>query len=285
LVLAAECRSEQFSQHCLNKSGIAYRSPEKPKKGDVKRDHFGRQYCVVRGVVAAVSKNTPTIVVAAGALLREGIAVLLQNTPYKVVGAAAEPEELTHVRHSERGPILAIVGTNVRHGKLDEAAESVRLLRSLLPHGGKVVLIVETDATIDVPRLLASSIDGCIVNLGSRDTLIKTLELVFMNERIFAIQGSMKTVTESAATNTSDNDGPPRIVNEPDSNGFLSPRERQVLTSLAEGKSNKVIARQYGLSEATVKVHLKAVLRKTGKRNRTQAAIWAINHGLCEPVS
>src|SRR5262249_17721332 len=70
-----------------------------------------------------------------------------------------------------------------------------------------------------------------------------------------------------------------------DSNASLSPRERQVLISIAEGKSNKVIARQYNLAESTVKVHLKAVLRKLGKLNRTQAAIWAIEHGLSEASS
>jgi two-component system, NarL family, nitrate/nitrite response regulator NarL len=227
-----------------------------------------------------VSKDTPTIVVAAEALLREGIAALLQNTPYKVVAAAAGPEEF--VRLSERGAILAIVGINLRHGKLVEAAESVRLVRSLLPHGGKVVLIVESGATIDVPRLLALSSDGCIVNLGSRDSLLKTLELVFMDDRIFAIPRSIAT---SATESTSNHNGPTNIVNEPGSNGSLSPRERQILNTLAEGKSNKVIARQHGLSEATVKVHLKAVLRKIGAHNRTQAAIWAIEHGLSEPVS
>jgi two-component system, NarL family, nitrate/nitrite response regulator NarL len=229
-----------------------------------------------------VSKGKPTIIVAAGALLREGIATVLQNTRYKIVASTARPEELTPARLSERGAILAVVGINLRHGQLDEAAESVRLLRSLMPDGGKVVLIVETDATIDVPRLLALASDGCIVNLGSRDSLLKTLELVFMNERIFTIPRSIAT---TATESTSKGDGPTRIVNEPDSNGSLSPRERQILNSLAQGKSNKVIARQYGLAEATVKVHLKAVLRKIGKHNRTQAALWAIEHGLCESVS
>jgi two-component system, NarL family, nitrate/nitrite response regulator NarL len=241
----------------------------------------GRGVCVVCGAVATVSKNTPTIIIAAGALLREGIAALLQNTPYKVVATAARPEE-SQVRLPERGAILAIVGINLRHGQLDEGAESVRLLRSLLPHGGKVVLIVETDAAIDVLRLLALSSDGCIVNLGSRDSLLKTLELVFMNERIFTIPRSIAT---TATESTRKSDGPTRIANEPESNGSLSPRERQILHSLAQGKSNKVIARQYGLAEATVKVHLKAVLRKIGKQNRTQAAIWAMENGHSERVS
>jgi DNA-binding NarL/FixJ family response regulator len=74
-----------------------------------------------------VSKNTsPTIVAAAGALLREGTAVLLQNTPYKIVVTAAQPEEMMHVRLPERGAILAIVGINVRDRQLDEAAESMK---------------------------------------------------------------------------------------------------------------------------------------------------------------
>jgi two-component system nitrate/nitrite response regulator NarL len=58
----------------------------------------------------------------------------------------------------------------------------------------------------------------------------------------------------------------------------LSERERCVFRSLVEGDSNKVIASKCGISEATVKVHVKAVLRKIGVSNRTQAAIWAMNH-------
>jgi DNA-binding NarL/FixJ family response regulator len=65
--------------------------------------------------------------------------------------------------------------------------------------------------------------------------------------------------------------------------GFqLSHRERQVLTCLAHGQSNKEIARVFNISEATVKVHLKAILRKINMHNRTQAAIWAIEYGLAD---
>jgi DNA-binding CsgD family transcriptional regulator len=60
----------------------------------------------------------------------------------------------------------------------------------------------------------------------------------------------------------------------------LSHREHQVLICLARGESNKAIAWLCHISEATVKVHLKAILRETNARNRTQAAIWAIEHGL-----
>jgi DNA-binding CsgD family transcriptional regulator len=60
----------------------------------------------------------------------------------------------------------------------------------------------------------------------------------------------------------------------------LTDRERSILRYLVEGDSNKIIGRKIGISEATVKVHVKAILRKIRVRNRTQAAIWATNKSL-----
>jgi two-component system nitrate/nitrite response regulator NarL len=62
----------------------------------------------------------------------------------------------------------------------------------------------------------------------------------------------------------------------------LSDREVEVLASLVAGNANKEIAIQTGLSESTVKVHLRNILRKIGASNRTQAAIWAIRHGFAQ---
>ncbi|MBL0408620.1 response regulator transcription factor, partial [Microvirga aerilata] len=58
----------------------------------------------------------------------------------------------------------------------------------------------------------------------------------------------------------------------------LSPREAEILRSLMRGEPNKVIAKRLDVTEATVKVHVKAILRKVGAANRTQAALWATNH-------
>jgi two-component system nitrate/nitrite response regulator NarL len=58
----------------------------------------------------------------------------------------------------------------------------------------------------------------------------------------------------------------------------LSTRESQILNCLTEGAPNKVIARKLDVAEATVKVHIKAILRKIGATNRTQAAMWATAH-------
>ncbi len=62
----------------------------------------------------------------------------------------------------------------------------------------------------------------------------------------------------------------------------LSNRELEILRGLSQGMSNKLIARQWDITEATVKVHVKAILRKIQAKNRTEAAYWAWDHGLQE---
>lgn len=63
--------------------------------------------------------------------------------------------------------------------------------------------------------------------------------------------------------------------------GGLSPREREVLAGLCTGHANKEIARQLGLREPTIKLHVKLICRKLGARNRTHAAMIARERSLC----
>jgi DNA-binding NarL/FixJ family response regulator len=65
---------------------------------------------------------------------------------------------------------------------------------------------------------------------------------------------------------------------EGDLHPMLSPRETQILKLIRDGLPNKAIARNLALSEQTVKVHIKSLLRKLDAGNRTQAAVWAANH-------
>ena len=65
-----------------------------------------------------------------------------------------------------------------------------------------------------------------------------------------------------------------------DDSPLLSEQQKRILRYLVEGESNKMIARKIDIAEATVKVHIKAILRKIRVQNRTQAAVWAMNNGL-----
>jgi two-component system, NarL family, nitrate/nitrite response regulator NarL len=225
-----------------------------------------------------VSKCTLAIIVSPKVVLREGIASLLQDSRYKVVGVAAGPAELPPTCCPKGQQALAIVGVD-RQTELDDAAERIRLLRTLIPDG-KVVLVVETNGPIDLQRVLALAPDACIFNLGSRDTLIKVLELAFTDQRVFVFGNSIATTAKSDDEFTDNSLPLDSFRLGISAQATLSSRERDVLFYLARGKSNKVIARLCNITEATVKVHLKAILRKTKTQNRTQAAIWAIETGL-----
>ena len=122
----------------------------------------------------------------------------------------------------------------------------------------------EAGGRIDPQRVLALSPDACIFDLGSRDALIKVLELTCMDQRVLVFDRPIAVTSKQDVEFTDPAkglrpDGPHR----PGTNGqSLSPRESQVLACLAQGNSNKVIARLHNLSEATVKVHLKAIYAK-----------------------
>jgi two-component system nitrate/nitrite response regulator NarL len=220
-----------------------------------------------------------TVIVTPRVLLREGLSSLLQGTRYKVVATAARPADLSSNCCPTGQQALAIFGIDQQNGNLNELAASIGLLRSLLPDG-KIVVVAESEVGIDPQRVLALSPDAYVFNLGSRDALIRILELTFLDQRVFVF-------AKSSVPTSNENAEPTEPVTSLPANGHrlgindqsLSPRESQILTSLVEGNSNKAIARIYSLSEATVKVHLKAILRKINVQNRTQAAIWAIEHG------
>jgi two-component system, NarL family, nitrate/nitrite response regulator NarL len=212
------------------------------------------------------------IIVTPNILLREGIASLLHDT-YNVATAAG-PAELHEFPFPKGQLTLAIVGADCQNGILRETAESIHLLRSSASDA-KVVLVLETSGPIDLQSILTLSPDACIFNLPSRDILLKTVELALLEQRVF--------VLPHAAT-ADDHVSKPLLPAE-SSRDQLSPRECQVANCLAHGKSNKLIARLCEISEATVKAHLKAILRKTRLKNRTQAAVWAIQHGFGDDYS
>jgi two-component system nitrate/nitrite response regulator NarL len=244
-----------------------------------------------------VSNTTPTVIIARSALLREGVTSLLQGTRFKVVSAVRNPAELAN--RELTGRALAIVGIHWQNGSRDQAAENIGLLRSLMSDS-KIVLVAETYGSLNLQDVLALAPDGYIINLGSRDMLVKALELTLVGEPILMLGRPTGALTNGrddtqrptgALTNgRDDTQFPGRAVDSRSGRTFgktphdmqLSHRERQVLICLAHGESNKGIARVCDISEATVKVHLKAILRKIKMHNRTQAAIWAVEHGLAD---
>ncbi|WP_095588088.1 helix-turn-helix transcriptional regulator [Actibacterium ureilyticum] len=124
----------------------------------------------------------------------------------------------------------------------------------------KIVLLTAVRLTDAIRGEFAAQVDAVVPEGQSADTLIGALAVVRDGYRL--------VYPETAAN------GRDRRSSDAPSN--LSKRERMILRHLCEGGSNKDIANDLGICEATVKVHLRACFRKIGAKNRTQAAMWAI---------
>lgn len=122
-------------------------------------------------------------------------------------------------------------------------------------------------------------------NLGSQGYIIKTAKSLpmIMSLRLAAIGEKVvpADLVNAIDHQTFERPTTSEVVHDIEE-AKLSPREVDVLCGLMVGFPNKVIARKLKVCEATVKVHVKAILRKLDVNNRTQAAIWGSSHGITE---
>jgi two-component system nitrate/nitrite response regulator NarL len=193
-----------------------------------------------------------TILIEANRLFRQGLKHLLADTRFAVEA------EFSTTGQAVDGAVasgLVIVGE----------AGDLQQLRSAYPEARIVVLA--SDFAVDALRdAMNAGADGYLMKDVSPEALLQSLELVMMGEKVFP--------TNLAAMLFDMN-----VIAPQHSVRGLSPREQEILRALVTGSSNKLIAIKLGITEATVKVHLKTLLRKIDVNNRTQAAIWAMNNG------
>jgi len=123
----------------------------------------------------------------------------------------------------------------------------------------------------DLGRVFRAGADGYLVSNLSRTAFSLSLLVTMSGEKV--LPGSL---AEVLASNYRD------FISSKLSNdqANLTERERQILQCLVSGYGNKVIARELDITEGTVKVHLKTLMRKISAGNRTQAALWARSHGI-----
>jgi two-component system nitrate/nitrite response regulator NarL len=116
-----------------------------------------------------------------------------------------------------------------------------------------------------------------ILNLNSRAALLKAIELTLLVQKLVLLDlaGSIEASEDHSPLASAD-----RSSGNATADSGLSNRELEILSCLAAGFSNRLIAHKSQISEATVKIHLRSILHKLKVQNRTQAAIWAVRHGL-----
>jgi len=151
--------------------------------------------------------------------------------------------------------------------------EATKALFTHQQNGSKIVVLANDQECRGLYQDQIAALSGILTYDLSGEAFVRALRLVCLGERVFPRELTLRSKPETSVYETS----PPRSDVD-----RLSPREREILSHLVEGHSNKGIARVLGITEATVKVHLKNLLRKIRVDNRTQAAIWALSH-LPEP--
>ena len=222
--------------------------------------------------------NAMTVLVDQRALFREALAGLLSKARYSAIESVAfiadVPEDLP-------ADLLFIVNADACQGSADGLVpRDVATLRQQYPHAHLVVLGPCVD-TRDVMAALQAGADAYILDTLTPDALVKSLELIMLGAMVLPAEfshamreaknwASLGGAAPSAPMLTSD-----AAARHP---ARLSDMEARVLARLTVGACNKEIARSAGLAEATVKTHIKAILRKINVRNRTQAALWAVKH-------
>lgn len=235
-----------------------------------------------------MKRSVNTIIIEPGTVLREGLISLLHSSGFKVISAVAAPDKVPQVA-LDRASLLML-------GALSEPTGTLDCLKRWSWPGRdiKIVIISEVSghgSQSDALKFLSNGADCCIFNVRSRDILLRSLDLVLLGQRVVVLgpasesveaesklvapaEGKLVTPIESKFVDPSEDDA--RISN--GSVPHLSARELEILSFVVAGESNKGIARTCHLAESTVKIHLKTILRKIRVRNRTQAAIWALQN-------
>lgn len=218
--------------------------------------------------------STTVFPVCGNPLLRIGLETVLARGRFQVWPEAVDDVSVLP-EAPDREPVLFIIdGQSYR----DEIVGVINRVKTRFPDA-KIVILAETFEIDAVSAAWKAGAHGFCLTNSQREILIRSLELVMLGEIVLPsafILSMSEPNADNAAPSPAEDAGTCetyRLLGRK-----LSVREAQILEYLREGAPNKVIARRLNLSESTVKVHVKAILKKVGACNRTQAALWATRH-------
>ncbi len=224
-------------------------------------------------------QQIPTVIVGSNPLLRESLSRFLSNSTFEIVGLASQFDENVPAL-PEGQDVLLIIDACDRPG---EATDQIEQFRREYP-SGRIVVLANHCAPAEMVRVFRAGASGYFATIATRDDFVKSLELVMGGQTILPSEGISSVLVSEAASVRAIAEGPdtaPIEILEFLNSSVMprfSERELHILRCLTQGSSNKVIARECDIAEGTVKVHVKAILRKIKVQNRTQAAIWALHH-------
>ncbi|MBE9526159.1 MAG: response regulator transcription factor [Proteobacteria bacterium] len=200
-------------------------------------------------------------------LFRAGLQGLLERMGIEVVASAGSGQEGLKIV-SEKKPDVILL--DMRMPDMD----GIEVLKSLREQGEKmpIAILTTVDDESDLIEALQCGAQGFLLKGMQPDELVTALQDIHAGKTVVA-----PDLTPILAKVVQGHSLP-----EPEPSPFseLTPRETEILDLLAEGQSNKVIARNLEISDGTVKLHVKAILRKLNIHSRVEAAVMAVQHGL-----
>lgn len=194
-------------------------------------------------------------------LAREGLKAVLDGNGIEIVGMASTGEESVELARELQPDIVLM---DVRLGEGIDGLEATRRIAALgLPI--RVIMLTLHEMPAYVREALAAGAAGYVL----KDTAIRDLRTAI--DQVMAGQSALPLDLIGAAMRA-----PPVSHRATDPAQVLTPREQGVLALVADGLTNKAIARELEISPATVKAHVERIIGKLGVADRTQAAVIAV---------
>ena len=203
------------------------------------------------------------------ALFRIGLQELLERRGIQVLAAEGDCERGIQLA-TEHEPDVILLDMRM------PMMSGIEVLRRLRRAGLQMPIAMLTTSMEehDVISSLQAGAQGYLLKDMEPDELISALQTIVSGGTVVAkeLTGVLARAVQGEGEAVDKADTP--IAD-------LTPREREILCHLAEGQSNKVIARHLGISDGTVKLHVKAILRKLEVHSRVEAAVIAVERMLC----
>jgi two-component system, NarL family, response regulator len=210
--------------------------------------------------VAATSskKRLAVLVVDDNPIMRLGLAVIIGGQPDMIVCAEASSGDEAVQLYREHRPGVTLMDLRLPGGM--SGIQALHAIREL-DKEARCIVLTDYEGDQDIHQAMEAGALGYLIKGISVETLVEALRRVHGGSRFL----------------------PAPVARRLDSwtpNSDLSPREREVLSLIVQGNSNRDIADALKITEATVKSHVGVILARLGVADRTQAAIAALRHGL-----
>lgn len=206
----------------------------------------------------SAGKKLSILVVEDHPIMRLGITAIIAAQPDMSVCFQAESGEDAVQAFRKYRPDIVLMDLRLPGMS---GVEALRRMRAEDPDA-RCVVLTTYEGDEDIHQALAAGAAGYVIKAMSYETLVEALRRVHSG----ASRYLPSLVAQSLANRTPNSD--------------LSPREREVLASMVCGKTNKEIAKDLGITEATVKSHVSVILQRLDVTDRTQAVVTALKRGL-----